>query len=282
MRGALLRRLELVAAAVLFSTGGAAIKATTLTGWQVACFRSGVAAVVLSALLGAARRGWSQRTLAVGCAYAGTMVLFVLANKLTTAANAIFLQDTAPLYLLLLGPWLLGEPVRRGDLKLMVAVAAGIALVFAGRQEPLATAPDPFRGNLVALASGIAWALTIAGLRWMSSSASPGSPLSAVVAGNLLAFLIALPKAFPVGEAAPGDWWLVAYLGVFQIGLAYVFLVRGVRGVPALETSLLLLVEPALNPVWSWWVHGERPAGLALAGGALILAATAARAATTR
>lgn len=282
MRGPLLARLELVAAAVLFSTGGAAIKATTLTGWQVACFRSGVAAVTLYALLGAARRGWSRRTLAVGCAYAGTMVLFVLANKLTTAANAIFLQDTAPLYLLLLGPWLLGEPVRRGDLKLMAAVAAGIALVFAGRQEPLATAPDPFRGNLVALASGIAWALTIAGLRWMSSPASPGSPLSAVVAGNLLAFLIALPKALPVGEAAPGDWWLVAYLGVFQIGLAYVFLVRGVRGVPALETSLVLLVEPALNPVWSWWVHGERPAGLALAGGALILAATAARAATSR
>jgi drug/metabolite transporter (DMT)-like permease len=282
VRGALLARLELVAAAVLFSTGGAAIKATTLTGWQVACFRSGVAALALLALLAEARRGWRRRTLVVGSAYAGTMVLFVLANKLTTAANAIFLQDTAPLYLLLLGPWLLGEPVRRGDLKLMVAVAAGIALVFVGRQEPLATAPDPFRGNLVALASGVAWALTIAGLRWMSRRAGAASPLSAVVAGNLLAFLIALPRALPVAEVPTRDWWLVIYLGVFQIGLAYVFLVRGVRGVPALETSLLLLVEPALNPVWSWWVHGERPAGLALAGGALILAATAARAALSR
>jgi len=282
VRGALLSRLELVGAAVLFSTGGAVIKATSLDGWQVACFRSGVAALALAALLGSARRGWSRRTPLVACAYAGTLVLFVLANKLTTAANAIFLQDTAPLYLLLLGPWLLGEPVRRSDLALMAAVAAGIALVFAARQEPLVTAPDPFRGNLVALASGVSWALTIAGLRWMAGPASSAPPMSAVVAGNLLAFLVCLPKALPVGETAARDWWLIAYLGIVQIGLAYLLLVRGVRGVPALETSLLLLVEPALNPVWSWWVHGERPAGPALAGGALILAATGVRAALSR
>jgi len=282
VRGGLRSRLELVAAAVLFSTGGAAIKATSLTGWQVACFRSGVAAIALVALLGPARQRWSRRTLVVGCAYAGTMVLFVLANKLTTAANAIFLQDTAPLYLLLLGPWLLGEPVRRTDFKLMVAVAAGIALVFAGQQEPLETAPDPSRGNLVALASGLSWALTIAGLRSMASPAGSAPPLTAVVAGNLLAFLLALPKALPVAGAAAQDWWLVAYLGVFQIGLAYLFLTRGVRGVPALEASLLLLVEPASNPVWSWWMHGEQPAKLALAGGVLILAATSARAALSR
>jgi len=282
MRGALLCRLELVGAAVLFSTGGAAIKATSLDGWQVACFRSGVAALALAALLGSARRGWSRRTPLVACAYAGTLVLFVLANKLTTAANAIFLQDTAPLYLLLLGPWLLGEPVRRSDLALMAAVATGIALVFAARQEPLVTAPDPFRGNLAALASGVSWALTIAGLRWMAGPSSSAPPMSAVVAGNLLAFLLTLPKALPVSEAAARDWWLIAYLGIVQIGLAYLLLVRGVRGVPALETSLLLLVEPALNPVWSWWIHGERPAGPALAGGALILAATAARAVPSR
>src|SRR6185436_18210309 len=105
-------RLLLIAAAALFSTGGAAIKATSLTGWQVASFRSAVAAAALAAFLPGARRRWTWGTVAVGAAYAATMVLFVLSNKLTTAANTIFLQSTAPLYLLLLGPWLLHEPIR--------------------------------------------------------------------------------------------------------------------------------------------------------------------------
>ncbi len=113
-------RWRLLGVALLFSTGGAAIKGTDLTNWQVACLRSAVATLALVALLPEARR-WPSRavlakTLAVGAGYAGTMVMFVAANKLTTAANAIFLQATAPLYLLALGPWLLKEPVRRRDL----------------------------------------------------------------------------------------------------------------------------------------------------------------------
>jgi drug/metabolite transporter (DMT)-like permease len=110
-------RLLVLSAALLFSTGGAAIKATALTGWQVASFRSGIAAVVLLLCMPAWRRVWHPRTLAVGAAYAATMILFVLANKLTTATNTIFLQYTAPLYLLLLAPWLLREPVRLSDLR---------------------------------------------------------------------------------------------------------------------------------------------------------------------
>ncbi|MCP5120708.1 MAG: EamA family transporter, partial [bacterium] len=112
-------RIQLVVTAVLFSTGGAVIKATTLTGWQVACFRSGTAAVAVLLLIPAARRHWSPRTVSVGLAYAATMVLYVTSNKLTTAANAIFLQSTAPLYLLLLAPWLLKEKIRRADVLLM-------------------------------------------------------------------------------------------------------------------------------------------------------------------
>lgn len=275
MPGSVLNRLELLAAAALFSTGGAAIKATSFTGWQVACFRSAIAAAAIFLLLEQARRNWSWRVPAVGCAYAGTLVLYVLANKLTTSANAIFLQDTAPLYLLLVGPWLLKEPVRRNDLVLMLALAAGVGLVFAGQQAPQQTAPDPLRGNLVALASGVSWALTLAGLRWLGGDR--GSGLAAVATGNLLACLASLPRALPVETAATRDWLIVGYLGIFQIGLAYVFLTRGMRGVPALEASLLLLAEPALNPLWTWRLHGERPANLALAGGALIiLAATAA------
>src|SRR5688500_15647594 len=106
-------RLQVLAAALLFSTGGAAVKATTLTAWQVAGFRSGIAALAVFLLVPAARRGWTWHVVPVGVAYAATLVLFVTANKLTTAANAIFLQASAPLYMLAFGPLLLREPVRQ-------------------------------------------------------------------------------------------------------------------------------------------------------------------------
>lgn len=266
-------RLQLVVAAVLFSTGGAAIKAAGFDGWQVASFRSGVAALAIWLMTPAARRGWTGRAVLVGCAYAGCLVLFVLANRLTTAANTIFLQSTAPLYLLLLAPWLLREPLRRQDLGFMAAVAAGLALFFVGVEPPAVTAPDPVRGNLLAAASGCFWALAVCGLRWMS--ASDGSAAVAVVSGNVTAFLVALPMALPVGHHPVRDWAVVLYLGVFQIALAYVFVTAALRAIPALEAALILLVEPVLNPVWAWIVQGERPGPWALLGGGLILGATA-------
>lgn len=148
-------------AGLLFSTGGAAIKAASLTGWQVASFRSGLAALVLLAALPGARRRWHWRMLPVAAAYAARLILFVLANRLTTSANAIFLQATAPLYLLLVGPFLLREPIRRADLFYILAVGGGLALFFAGRDIAAATAPDPPRGNLLALASGATYALML-------------------------------------------------------------------------------------------------------------------------
>jgi drug/metabolite transporter (DMT)-like permease len=270
-------RLLVLSAALLFSTGGAAIKATSLSGWQVASFRSGVAAAVLLLCMPAWRRAWSPRTLAVGAAYATTMVLFVLANKLTTAANTIFLQYTAPLYLLLLAPWLLREPIRRADLLVIGALGFGLALFFAGTESPQVTAPDPVSGNWLAALSGLSWALTLLGLRWLGRAEEAREPHAAgasVILGNLLACAVCLPLALPVLESGPLDWVTVSYLGAFQIGLAYVCLTRGVRRLRALETSLLLLCEPVLNAVWAWLLHGETPGAGSLAGCAIILLAT--------
>ena len=255
-------RLQILGAALLFSTGGAAIKACSFSAWQVACLRSGIAAVALFIVLPEGRRFFSPRTLAVGAAYGTTMLCFVGGNKLTTAANTIFLQSTAPLYLLVLGPWLLRERIRRADVVLMVSMGVGLALFFVGIDPPVATAPDPFRGNLLGALAGASWALTILGLRWLgrSSESVPGhSAAAAVIAGNLIAAAVALPLALPLPEGGPVDWTVIVYLGLFQIGLAYVFMTRGVRGVPALEVSLLLLLEPVLSVVWAWLVHGERP-----------------------
>jgi len=270
-------RLQLVAAAVLFSTGGAVIKATAMTSWQVACLRSGIAAVALAILLPGAMRSIRPRTVLVSMAYAATLVLFVTANKLTTSANTIFLQATGPLYILLLAPWLLKEKIRPPDVAFMAVVAAGLLLFFTGTDVPVRTAPAPFQGNVLAALSGFTWALTLMGLRWMGADESGGSPAGAVVLGNGCAFLATLPMSLPFSGIGAGDWVAIAYLGVFQIALAYAFVTRAVGKLPALEISIILLVEPVLNPVWSWLVHGERPSSWALAGGALILGATALR-----
>lgn len=272
---ALRHRLALLAAATLFSTGGAAIKAASVTPWQIACFRSLVAAVVLALVLPEARRARDRRVPWVALAYALTLILFVLATRRTTAANAIFLQSTAPLYLLALGPWLLREPVRRHEWPFLAVVALGLALFFTGNEAPAATAPDPFTGNLLAAGSAFCWAFTLVGLRTLARNAAAAS--ATLVVGNLLACALCLPFALPVTSFSVADALVIGYLGVFQISLAYLCLNAGVRHVGALEASLLLMVEPALNPLWTWLVHGETPSRWGLAGGALIIGATIAK-----
>lgn len=225
-------------------------------------------------LLPAARGRWSWRTVLVGVAYAVTLVLFVAGNKLTTSAATIFLQSTAPLYLLLLGPWLLHERVRPRDLTIIAALAAGLVMMVAGGDAPQATAPNPLLGNVFAALSGVAYAFLLVGLRWLGRSGDNSPAMTAVLCGNVIAFLGCLPFALPVPAVNTGDVLSIAFLGVFQIALAYVFVTAGIGRVPALQASLLLLLEPVLNPIWSWLVHGEHPGTWTLAGGGLILAAT--------
>ncbi len=269
-------RLQILAVAVLFSTGGAVVKAASLGGWQVASLRSLVAAATLLVFMPGSRRNWSPRVLLVGVAYAGALVGFVLSSKLTTAANAVFLAGTAPLYVALLAPWLLGERRRRRELIYMAVMAAGLALCLTEVQPRFATAPEPRLGNLLAICTGLFWALTILGLRWLArdGEAESAAP-AAVLSGNLLAFAGCLPWALPLPTPRPADVAIVLFLGSIQIALAYMLLTAAMRRVPALEASLLLLVEPVLNSLLSWAVHGEVPGGWALAGAGLILGSTA-------
>jgi drug/metabolite transporter (DMT)-like permease len=271
-----LSRVEVVLAAVLFSTGGAAIKAVSLTPWQLASFRAGIAAVTLLLLVPDSRRP-SWRALAVGVVQAGTFITFVLANRLTTAASAVFLQAAAPFWLILLGPLLLGERSRRGDVPFLGVLVVGVMFLMLGTPGPSATAPDTRLGNMIGAVSGLMWALTLAGLRWAGREAAKGARFtgaSSTVCGNLIACAVCLPLALPVGASVPGDWLVVVYLGVAQVGLAYVFLTRGLGRLRAMEASLLLLLEPALSPFWAWLAHGERPGWAAVLGGVIILTAT--------
>jgi drug/metabolite transporter (DMT)-like permease len=258
-------RLLLLAAAVLWSTGGAAIKSCDLSAWQLAGGRSLIAALVLLALVPSTRRRPTRLSVAVALAYAFTVVLFVSATKLTTAANAIFIQDTAPLWVLLLSPWLLGERPTRGELLSVPVFGMGLGLFFLDQLTP-----GQVTGNLVALASGVAFGLSIIGLRRIGD----GGP-AALVLGNLMAAAITLP-AWPSGPVpTPLDLGLVAFLGVFQLGLSYLLFTRGLEGTPAVEAALLVLLEPVLNPIWTFLFTGERPGPWAVAGGAIILGATA-------
>jgi drug/metabolite transporter, DME family len=275
-----LARLSAIAAALLFSTGGAAIKVAAFSPAQVSAARSGIAALAIA--LWVRRLSWSRWLIPVGVVYAATLTLFVQATKLTTAANAIFLQSTFPLFILGLAPWLLRERVTRRDVAAVAVMTLGMILCFAGQPPATITAPDPLTGNLLGVTSGVAWALTIVGLRHLERQASAalapsgaGVGLSAVLAGNAIACLVALPWALPFPHATPVEWATLGYLGLFQIALAYVCLTFAMRRLPAIEIALLLLIEPALNPLWTWLARGEDPGGWVLAGGAVIVGATA-------
>ena len=254
----------ILAAATLWSTAGAAIKLCQLTGWQINFGRSAVAALFLAAILPGARRRPDRAVAAVAVAYAFTVLLFVLANKATTSANAIFLQDTAPLWVLLLSPMLLQERPSRGELLSAPLFLVGLLLFFLDRLSPGQAA-----GNVIAVASGVAFALCILGLRKLGAR-----NVGAIVWGNALAALMSLPMAVRGPAPTVGDLGIVLFLGLFQLGASYALFARGVRHTPAVEASLLALVEPVLNPVWTFLLAGERPGPWAIRGGAIILAAT--------
>lgn len=260
-------RLQILAAAVLWSTGGAAIKLTGLSGWQVGAGRSLVAGLFIFAAFRSARVLPSRRIALTAAAYAGTVLLFAIANKLTTSANAIFIQDTAPLWVVLLSPLLLRERPSRGELLSIPVYGLGLGLFFLDELSAGQVA-----GNFVALASGVAFALCIVGLRGLGERG-----IAAVAWGNVLAALVAAPLWASGPEASARDLLLLAYLGVFQLGSAYVLFAKGVAHTPAVEASLLVLLEPVLNPIWAFLFAGERPGPWALLGGAIVLGATAAR-----
>jgi DME family drug/metabolite transporter len=268
-------RLQILLTALLFSTGGAAIKACSLTNWQIASFRSGVAALILIAGT-RMYRGFSRWSVVIGIAYAATLISFVTANKLTTAANSVFLQSTAPLYIAAIGPWWLGEHLRRRDVPVMLAIAGGIGLLFVGGSVS-ASATDPARGNLIGALSGFCWCLTVMGLRWVERrdpKAGGSAAAAAAISGNVIACLVCLPLALPATQLTAVDLGVVGYLGVFQVGLAYILLTRAIRHVPAVEASLLLLAEPAFSPLWAWLVHHESPGFWPLLGGGVIVGAS--------
>jgi drug/metabolite transporter (DMT)-like permease len=269
-------RARVITSAALFSTGGAAIKLCGFGAWQLAAARALIAAIALVLLISEARSAWSWRSPVVGVSYAAAGLFFILANKLTTAASAILIQATHPLFILALAPLLLREPVTRRDLEFMALLAIGMALLLSSPGRQFATAPNPALGNLLAAGCAVSWAMTLLGYRWVvkRSHAGHAAVAAAAISGNLIVVLVALPLALPLAAGTPRDWLVVVYLGVFQLALAYVFLSRALVQVRAIEVALMGLVEPVLSATWAWLVHGETPGTRVIFGGLVILAAT--------
>lgn len=266
--------LALLLAGALFATGGSLIKLQTLPSLQRAGSRALLAALVIFVLLPQARRLPNWRILLVVPAYFGATCLFVVANTLTTAANAIFLQSAAPLWVVLLGPLLLAERPTRTDLVVLLGVGAGMTMFFVAPAADAPTAPDPRLGDRIAIASGLSYALLMLGVRWLSRSGR-GEEYALVAWGNLVTAPIAFALMPVIGQepiaGTRTDWIVVAVLGVFQVGLAYSLLVRGIAGVPAVRASLVMMIEPALSTLLAWLVHDEVPHPIAALGGGLIL-----------
>ena len=251
----------LVAAAVLWSLAGVLIKWVSLPALAVAGFRSAIALPVLLIFFGRQAVNFSAAQLIGGIAYAATVILFVAATKLTTAGNAILLQYTAPLYVAMLSGWLLHERTRWFDWTAIAAVLCGMSLFFLDQLSA-----GGLTGNILAVISGFAFASLIIAMRKQKDA----SPAGSAILGNLLTVLICMPWMV---QSPPGgtDWIGLALLGVFQIGLSYVFYAVAIRNVTAMEAILIPMLEPILNPLWAFLCMGERIGPWALLGGVVVI-----------
>lgn len=261
-------RLLVAAAALLWSTGGLAIKLVPLDALGVVFWRALLTVAFLVAVFRPGLERWKRASFATAVVYALMILTFVTATKWTTAANAIFLQYTGPFYVLALGPWLLKENFRKADAVAIAIALGGMSLFFVGRLEG-----GHLAGNLMGVVSGVFFGLTVLLLRRDQSR----DPMASVFLGNLLAAAIALPFAWGNLALDAKGFAVVAFLGVVQMGVAYILFVRGLSVVPAAEASLLGMLEPTFNPLWAFLGLGERPSAWALLGGAIVLGAVAGR-----
>jgi drug/metabolite transporter (DMT)-like permease len=258
--------LLVAGAALLWSTGGLGIKAIADPALTVACCRSGVAALTLLALFRPRRPHLTPAFALTVVSYAACLTTFVVATKWTTAANAIFLQYSGVVWILLLSPLVLAEPLRARDAIAIGLALAGMALFLAGHLDPGARA-----GDAVALVSGVLYAALVMSLRHQR-----GAPAeAATIYGNVLLTLALLPVVARGPLPSWGSAAVLLFLGSIQIAGANVLFLRGLKSVTATQASLVGMIEPIANPVWVFLVLGERPGLPAALGAVIVLGAIA-------
>jgi drug/metabolite transporter (DMT)-like permease len=260
----------MAATALAWSTGGLVVKYVSLSPMSLAAGRGLIAALLLLAVT-RGRLDWRPTPARIGAAlcYAGLLVTNVAATKLTTAANAILLAYTAPVYVALAAPLVLGERTRRADWYFVAATLGGMGLFFLDRLSPTG-----LWGNLLAVGTGLAYA----GFTLCMRAGREASPVSAVIAGHALTFLVGLPFLLANPPVSLGDWLGLGYLGVVQQGLSLLLYVWCIARLPAVSAICLMGLEPVCNPVWVALGYGELPGPFAMAGGAVVVGAVVLRA----
>jgi drug/metabolite transporter (DMT)-like permease len=255
----------LAVTASLWSIGGILIKSVALHPLAIAGVRSAIAGlVVLIFIRRLPKFNWSGAQIGATLCFVLTVTLFVTATKMTTAANAILLQYTAPIHVAILSWPLLGEKVRKKDWLALIAMTIGMTLFF---YEDVA--PKYFWGNIIALCSGVSFA----GIALFLRMDKIGNPLSTIFLGHLLTALVGLP--FLIGAETPdfSQTGILLALGVFQLGIPYILYGLAIRHVTALEAALIPVIEPVLNPIWVLLFLGEKPDMMALVGGVIVVTA---------
>lgn len=271
--------IALMAAAILWSTGGILIKLIDWNPVAIAGTRSGVSAILIFLYIYFFRKDIQpKRILKYGkykwigaVIYALSVIGFVVANKLTAAANVIFLQYTAPIWVALLSGWLLKERVTKFDWMIIFIVMCGMGLFFVGDLQK-----GHMLGNFVSLLSG----LFLAGVVLMLKMQNNSTAIEMTFLGNLLTFVVSLP--FIIGPLPDFQSIIgLILLGIFQLGIAYILFSEAVMHVTALEAILIPVIEPLLSPIWVFLIIGEEPSYFAIIGGLIVLAAVVFRSVVT-
>lgn len=253
--------IYLVITSVLWSIGGLFIKLVDWNPMAIAGARSGIGAIVMMVYLRQPIKFSGKFKLLGACSYSTLLILFVTANKLTTSANAILLQFTAPIWVALFSGWFLKEKIKVSDWITIIIVMFGMTLFFIGDLGSGNTI-----GNFIALLSGIAMAGMVIFLKLQNE----GSPVEMTLIGNILVFVIGLPFFFK-SVPSPNSIWGLLILGVFQLGISYILYTTAIKYVSAVEAILIPIIEPLLNPIWVFMFTGEAPGSYAFLGGSIVI-----------
>lgn len=260
--------LAVVVTALLWSSGGLLIKLISLTSMQLSFFRCSIAAAVFAVIFRKKVLKVNRLAILNAVFYATVLTLFVIATKTTTAANAIFLQSTAPIYVLIFEPIINKTRLERINIITIAVCFIGMILFFTGELSP-----GHFEGNLVALLAGVAFAAFFLGMRKNDKQYQQ----SAIFYGNIIVAIICIPFILELESVSFTDLWMVSFLGVFQIAAAYALFTYGIKRILAVEASIISMLEPVLNPVWVFLGYGEVPTTFAIIGGLIIISAISLR-----
>lgn len=249
-------------ASTMWSTGGIFIKLVDWNPVSIAGLRSLVAALVMLVYIRKPKFTKSKPQILGSIAACTTVLSFVIANKLTTSANVILLQYTAPIFVAILGVLILKEKIRWYDIVSIIVVSLGMILFFIGDVNIGNTL-----GNILAIFTGF----SLASMTIFLKLQKDGSAMDTTFFGNMLAFIVTIPFIF---SSLPNTRSLITIIimGVFQLGIPYILFVNSTKYLSALEAILITVMEPLLNPVWVYIFAGEKPGAFAILGGIIVIA----------